>query len=192
MDKRNTIHPNTLKGLEEYRRKKKEEKALIKKQESGHPWKYRELKDIQERADEYFESCKAHVEQRIKLIEGVPQMTNVEIPERPMTAAGLALALGITRGTLFKYVDRQDEVGEYVKKALTKIEGGIEEYLLSGKPTAGASMILRNGFGWKEETEQKVIGAFSLSNLFDATKNADEETKQGWEEMERIENREKI
>ena len=196
MPHKKEMHPNAILKLKEYqerKRKEKEMRALLPQEAPnppGHPpiFKSEELKQMEEKAEEYFESCKEHLEERLKVNDkGESVVMKVEVPAKPWTAAGLATSLGTTRATLFKYASKDDEIGVFIRQLLVKIESGIEEYLLSGRPTAGASFMLRNGYGWVEQTEQKINGAFSLSNLFDKAKNATDEEKATWLEMEKRE-----
>jgi hypothetical protein len=80
----------------------------------------------------------------------------IEKEERRPTVCGLALALNMTRQTLIMYA-KEDEFSDTIKNAKLRIEMALEEGLWDGAP-AGKIFNLKNNFGWKDESTQKVTG----------------------------------
>lgn len=85
------------------------------------------------------------------------------MPEKDWTISGLALFLGITRGTLWKYGDRNsrdyDGFQSTVEWATTKVEDRVERQLLAGKGGAAEIFWLKN-VGWsdRQELDARVSG----------------------------------
>lgn len=92
----------------------------------GRPLSYETAELLQQAVDKYFEDNKR------------------------ATLAGLALALGIDRQTLYNYEKRQ-EYFDIIKKARSKVEAIYEERLVWDNCT-GVIFPLKN-MGWKDKTE---------------------------------------
>ena len=111
--------------------------------EAGRPRKYKTVKELEEKIENYFNTC--------------------DIENRPYTVTGLAIALDMSRKMLLEYCDRVDENGDSfrnsIKKAKDRCEAKIEEGLLSGKYNAtGAIFNLKNNYGWKDKQEVEQSG----------------------------------
>lgn len=68
-----------------------------------------------------------------------------------VTLAGLALALGIDRSTLYNYAER-DEFFHIIKKARETVEAKYEERLVWDNAPTGTIFALKN-MGWKDRNE---------------------------------------
>lgn len=85
------------------------------------------------------------------------------IPEKDWTISGLALFLGLTRGALWKYGNREsreyDGFQSTVEWATTKVEDRVERQLLAGKGGAAEIFWLKN-VGWsdRQELDARVSG----------------------------------
>jgi hypothetical protein len=112
-----------------------------KKRTKGQPAKFTTPKTMADRIDVYFEGLKG---------EG-------NIPDRPPTMAGLALALGfLDRQSLRDYSERNEDYSCLIKKARLKIEAHHEERI-SGTNCTGSICWLNNhaGYTTKSEIEHK-------------------------------------
>ena len=83
-----------------------------------------------------------------KLLEAI---TGYFAQETKPTLAGLALALGIDRSTLYNYADR-DEFFHIIKKARETVESIYEKRLIWDNSPTGVIFALKN-MGWKDKTE---------------------------------------
>lgn len=102
---------------------------------AGRPLKFATPEDMQTKADEYFDLCKA--------------------TGKPLTVTGLALALDTSRETLCDYQAR-DEFSDTVKRLKLRVEQYAEERLYSG-PATGPIFALKN-FGWKDSQDMNLGG----------------------------------
>ena len=125
------------------------------KHPGGRPPKYRSVKQLEAKIEEYFERCKGHPlidEETGKptIYKGFP----VYEDQRPPTVTGLALALGFaTRMSLLAYQGKP-QFEAAITKAKSRIEQYNEERLFDRDGSAGARFNLQNNFrGWKERTE---------------------------------------
>ena len=101
---------------------------------------YNDLRDLQDKITLYFSEC--------------------DVSRRPYTVAGLAHALGVSRGTLLKYQrkDGYDQFHEAIEGAKQKIEAYVEEQLFLGKPS-GPIFNLKNNFkGWMDKSVSEISG----------------------------------
>ena len=106
----------------------------------GRPRIYNDPEVLQTACDEFFIKC-------------------TQEAKRP-TVTGLALWLGFAdKTTLYEYRDR-DEFSYPIKRALTMIENELEAKL-DGNNVAGVIFALKN-MGWKDKTEQEIIGAMPV------------------------------
>lgn len=121
----------------------------------GRPPKYKTKEAIQEKIDEYFESCKGKM---LKDAEGNPICDKSGCPIfvncRPLTITGLALALGFnSRQALLNYQGKK-EFYDTITRAKAVVEQYAEERLFDKDGANGAKFSLANNFeGWKEKQQ---------------------------------------
>jgi len=84
-----------------------------------------------------------------KLIDGYFKKCDEE--KRPYTITGLALALDTSRKVICEWAVKDDEIGNAIKRAKTRVENCYEERLHGNSPT-GAIFALKN-FGWTDRHE---------------------------------------
>lgn len=121
----------------------------------GRPPKYTDLETFQRKIDEYFESCWVDKVTEVMDKEGNCTMSTVRYQNRPYTIMGLVLALGLTsRKSLLDYQGRE-EFCNAVKKAKTKVEMCVEEYLFNAKNAAGPIFWLKNNAETKYQDKQE-------------------------------------
>lgn len=116
----------------------------------GRPLKYKTVKELQDRINEYFDYC----DNKIKdvYVRGAGDTISVSQPA-PYTMAGLAYYLGLSRQALLEYRGR-GKYGDAIKAARRKIEWSVEEGMLSSNGVvAGHIFNAKNNFGWKDKTE---------------------------------------
>jgi hypothetical protein len=150
---------------------------------AGRPLKFKTVKALQMKIDEYFESC--FEEQWIK-IDGVwePELDyKGEIVKRqvkPFTITGLASFLETTRRTLLDYEQRNDDFSHTIKNAKSKIEAYAEENLYTPKIAAGVIFNLKNNFGWEDKSAVETSGetTHNIKAEPDLSKLSVEELKQ--------------
>ena len=99
------------------------------------PLKFRSVKELQKKIDEYFELCKEE--------------------KKPYTITGLALALCTTRDLLVDY-ESKDKFSDTIKRAKLKIHNYAEESLFTRNNTSGVIFNLKNNFGWNDKTETEL------------------------------------
>lgn len=126
----------------------------------GRPRKFKSVKELQDKIDLYFESCR-----------GINKETGEEVYIRPLTITGLALALDTTRDVLLDYQNDPDlkEFSYTIKRAKQIIESYAEEQLYSNPRTAGVIFAMKNNYGWVDKTEstvdQKISGSLDIDSL---------------------------
>lgn len=154
------------------------------KHPGGRPPKYRSVKQLEAKIEEYFEKCKGHLlidegTGKPVIYKGFP----VYEDQRPPTVTGLALALGFaTRMSLLNYQGKP-QFEAVITKAKSRIEQYNEEQLYYRDSSAGARFNLQNNFrGWKEKTEVSLRDA-EAADIMDEI-NA----RMGREPMEALEN----
>lgn len=121
----------------------------------GRPLMYKTKEEIQEKIDEYFESCKGRVVQDDAGVMALDKYGRpVVIDEKPLTITGLALALGFnSRQALLNYQGRE-EFNDTITRAKARIEQYAEERLFDKDGANGAKFSLANNFeGWREKRE---------------------------------------
>jgi len=96
----------------------------------GRPLKFQSLEKLQQDIDNYFKEC--------------------DEQKRPYTITGLAYALDTSRETLLDY-EEKSEYSDTIKKAKERCQRYVEEYLFTGKNTAGAIFNLVNNYGWQNK-----------------------------------------
>ncbi|OHR73997.1 hypothetical protein HMPREF3291_05270 [Bacillus sp. HMSC76G11] len=132
---------------------------------AGRPLLFESPEALQERIDQYFESCHEEVWEQSadgqwhQLLdkEGLPMMRRV----KPYTITGLAAYLGTTRRTLLDYEER-DGFSHTIRAAKTKIEAFVEESLWQPKIATGVAFNLKNNFGWQDKSEVNMSGDLEI------------------------------
>lgn len=129
-------------GMNYFDRKAKEELESINK--GGQPEKFGSPEELKEKIDKYFIQCDAE--------------------RRPYTIAGLGVALGVDRKTIYNY-SRKDHFFHTIKEAREKILASFEERVAKeGKP--GQIFLMKNyGYADKVEIEQTGNNGPDLSGL---------------------------
>jgi len=76
---------------------------------------------------------------------------------------------------VFNDYGKRKKFDKVVEMARQKLLAYAERYLFSGKNAAGAIMLLKVQYGWKDKTEidAKLQGKFSLSDLFEKAVSKD-------------------
>lgn len=97
---------------------------------TGRPLNFKTVEELQEKIDNYFNSCDEESE--------------------PITITGLALALGTSRETLCEYEER-DEFVDTIKTAKLRVQHAYEKRLVR-RGNGGDIFALKN-FGWKDKSE---------------------------------------
>jgi hypothetical protein len=134
----------------------------------GRPLKFKTPKKLEQRITEYFESCfETKWEDELQRDEDgnklkdetgawVYKPVRKKVLVKPMSITGLAIALDTSRRTLLDYSEK-DGYSHSIKKALEYCHNFVEDGLLNGKINAAAGIFnLKNNYGWKDETEQKI------------------------------------
>jgi hypothetical protein len=126
---------------------------------AGRPLKFKSVKKLQAKIDDYFESCYETVV--IKNKQGKPMLNEdgtkqmVKRLNRPFTITGLAIHLDTTRETLLDYEEKA-EFSDTIKKAKLRIENFAEEQLFTSRNTAGVIFNLVNNYTrWSNKQEVK-------------------------------------
>jgi len=111
------------------------------------PLKFKTLKELQNKIDEYFDYC----DNKTKEIHS-DKLGGAIVPDpEPYTMAGLAYYLDLSRKSLINYKRR----GKYlhaIKRARRRIEADVERRM-NGRDTFTAGLIFnaKNNFGWRDE-----------------------------------------
>ena len=103
---------------------------------SGRPPKYKDVKEIEQKINEYFES--------------LLNEDGDEFEKRP-TVSVLGLYLGFSSRSNFDQYAEKEEFKYIIKRAKYLVEPSYEEMLMS-KVSTGAIFALKN-MGWKDKTE---------------------------------------
>lgn len=117
----------------------------------GKPLAFPTVESLQTAIDAYFKQCDD------SMLEGATERY------KPYTMSGLAVALGVDRNTILNY-GKKDEYFRTVKEARARIEGFAEEKLYSSN-VAGVIFNLKNNFGWKDKTEQELLGSVNITKV---------------------------
>ena len=126
---------------------------MLEKKRNGRPPKYRTPQALQEKIDEYFESCWVDKVVEVTDKDGNVTATNSRYQNRPYTVAGLAWHLGFnSRQSLLNY-DANKKFLDVIKKAKLKIEMNVEEFLVEGKNAAGPIFWLKNHASYRDKQE---------------------------------------
>ena len=123
----------------------------------GRPPKYKSVEEIEDKIEQYFESCEGEPlidDEGNQVVNkyGYPCWIK---PPKPPTVTGLALALGFTtRLSLLNYQGKKEFMNT-ITRAKTKIEEYAESRLFDRDGSNGAQFSLRNNFkGWNGEQEK--------------------------------------
>lgn len=139
----------------------------------GRPPKYKSVKEMQKKIDEYFESC----EGKPLIINGEQQYNKQGYPiildRKHPTITGLALALGFSgRSDLLYYQKHKkdsDKFYDTITRAKSRVEEQMEESLFHKDSSNGAQFALRNNFkDWdadKKQEENKTEGITIVNNI---------------------------
>jgi hypothetical protein len=129
----------------------------------GRPLKYKNVKELQDAIDEYFDFCdnktkEVHSEKLGDMIMPDPQ---------PYAMAGLAYALDLSRQALMEY-SHKDGFGDAIKKARNKIEADVERRMNSRDTfTPGLIFNAKNNFDWRDKSEQDIKHSGDVSFIND-------------------------
>lgn len=131
----------------------------MSKRTGGRPPKYKTKKEIQEKIDQYFESCQGILlkdENNKPVYTDKGMLVYLESP-KPPTVTGLALALGFTTRTSLLNYQGKAEFMDTITRAKTYIEEYTERRLFDRDGVQGAKFSLVNNFkGWSERHELAV------------------------------------
>lgn len=130
---------------------------MVGKNLGGRPRKFTSKVQLQEKIDEYFESCWVDKITEVTDKDGNVTMSTVRYQNRPYTIMGLALELGMDRKTLCEYA-KDGRFSNTVKRAKDKVTMHIEELLLEGKNAAGPIFWLKNNGDYKDKQELEHSG----------------------------------
>jgi hypothetical protein len=125
----------------------------------GRPLKFKSVKELQAKIDEYFKSC---WKQKIDMFgnpvflkdkSGKKTEEKVMVQFKPYTITGLAVFLDTTRETLLDY-EAKDKFSDTIKRAKETCQAYAEESLFIGKNPTGPIFNLKNNYGrWKDKSE---------------------------------------
>ena len=125
----------------------------------GRPPKYKSVEEIEDKIEQYFESCEGEPlidDEGNQVVNkyGYPCWIK---PPKPPTVTGLALALGFTtRLSLLNYQGKKEFMNT-ITRAKTKIEEYAESRLFDRDGSNGAQFSLRNNFkGWNDTEEKRL------------------------------------
>lgn len=117
---------------------------------AGRPLKFKSLKKLKQKIDEYFTICDEG--ELIEYYDKKSQSLLTYTRKIPYTITGLALHLGTNRQTLVNY-EIKEEFIDTIKDAKLKCENCAELKLMTGDiAPAGAIFALKN-YGWKDTQE---------------------------------------
>jgi len=137
---------------------------------AGRPLKFETVETLEEKINEYFESCWEEVwftqekreGKKVVCTEWVPALDrhgNIvkRLKERPCIT-GLAVFLDTSRKVLMEY-EEKEEYSNTIKKAKNLCEYYAEQGTISGAIPPGAGVFILKNFGWtdKQEIESKNV-----------------------------------
>ena len=128
---------------------------MAEEKKIGRPPRYKTVKEMQDKIDEYFNECNGKV---LTDDEGQPFFDKygrpIIVDTKPPTITGLALALGFnSRQTLLNYQGK-DAFVDTIMRAKSRVEQYTEERLFDKDGANGAKFSLSNNFeGWKEKQQ---------------------------------------
>ncbi len=113
--------------------------------------KFKTVREIKKKIEEYFLSCWT---KKLNMfgnpIKDKETGKQVMVQFKPYTITGLAVYLDTTRDTLLDYEDR-DKFSDTIKKAKEKCHQYAEEQLFMGRNATGAIFNLKNNYGWSDK-----------------------------------------
>lgn len=120
----------------------------------GAPLIYETVEELENKIDEYFETCQDKIVYDEEGNPAIDKNGNPVMIQNPPTVSGLAIFLGFAdRRSLYDYKNRE-KFSHTIKKAITRIENYAEQHLYQGKAT-GAIFWLKN-HGWVDKQESDV------------------------------------
>lgn len=123
----------------------------------GRPLAFNDEKELEEKINEYFETC--------------------EEKGRPYSMSGLGVALGVSRRTIANYGNREKYYNA-IERARNIIEAYTEENMLMGEiNTTGAIFCLKNNYKWTDKVEVESTNINANSNI-DLSNLSKEEIKE--------------
>jgi hypothetical protein len=128
------------------------------KHPGGRPPFFKTPQELQEKINDYFDSCWVDKIIEVTDKEGNCTATNSRYQNRPYTIAGLAEYLGFCSRTSLLDYDAKMEFLNIIKKAKLKVEMNVEEFLLEGKNAAGPIFWLKNHADYKDKQEHEITG----------------------------------
>lgn len=143
---------------------KRKDSADTTAKATGRPLTYATPEDMQNAIDAYFDDCKGKLAHDS---EGQPIVTKLgylyEIPPKPPTVTGLALALGFnSRTSLLNYQDKKEFMNT-VTRAKAKVEEYAESRLFDKDGANGAKFSLANNFrNWSEKQEIDLAAGMTI------------------------------
>jgi len=121
----------------------------------GRPLKYASAEEMQVLIDRYFEACEAKSLMLVLAAAGADISKYIDrewiTPDEFPTLSGLAVALDLTRKTLYNFSGREEFLPT-VKKAKARVEAYAEQRLCRSNAT-GTIFSLKNNYGWADKTE---------------------------------------
>jgi len=125
---------------------------IKKKHAGGRPPKYKTVKELQQKIDEYFDYCDNKTKEVFS-----EKLGNMIMPDpEPYTMSGLAYALDLSRQGLVEYREK-DQFSDAIKKARDRVEKDVDRRLNDKALfTPGLIFNLKNNFNWREKTETDV------------------------------------
>ncbi len=130
-----------------------------KKNRVGRPLKFKSATKLQEKINEYFESCweikrdmfgNAIIDKEATESGDGQEVVYVLKQFKPYTVGGLAAFLNCSRQTLVDYSGRKEFL-DIIKEAKDRIEAFAEEQLYTGKNQAGAIFVMKAKYGWQDK-----------------------------------------
>lgn len=119
--------------------------------------------ELQEHIDQYFESCLDRKWVFRKDDDGEKKRVEVVRQVKPFTMSGISVALGVGRTFLWDYSRKSKEFHDVYLRAKSRCEAYAEEYLYSGKSTAGVVFSMKNNFdGWHDIRREEISGVGGL------------------------------
>ena len=141
------------------------------KNKGGRPKAYNNLDELQGVIDAYFESCAGpYIDGKGQVVKDKDGEVMMNPEARPLTMAGLALALGISRMTLLRYEQQPEKYPEgfcdAVAHARARVEAYAEGRLYDRDGSNGAKFALSNNHeGWAEKQEVNTTSTLLLAGV---------------------------
>lgn len=135
---------------------------------AGRPLKFESVHELQNKIDEYFDSC---FEEVWNYFDGVwtpvlERNGDIKLNQiKPFTISGLAAYLGTNRQTLLNY-ESKEEYFDTIRAAKVKIEAYAEESLWQPKIAQGVMFNLKNNFGWQDKQDINMSGDLDINVTF--------------------------